>query len=161
MRNTSRVQRICLLCDSQWKNLNRTLFRDSLPRPAIHVTDESGMWGACNGQLHPVSGDPVVESVLLSRNLFQEAHSFAEHLHATRIILAHEMIHVWQWMIDGMERIRRDDVPETGHGTNFFSWKPAFDQQRIILKEGYSAADLFGPAWMTPLYEGVERRLQS
>jgi hypothetical protein len=128
-----------------FEDLNREIFGGALALDfLIGMKAPSGAWGACTGAIDQISGDPLVARVDLSPTLFSSDLSPPEQHQALRTVLGHEMVHVWQWQVDGPERLASGLMPAIRHGPNFHSWRPLFAASGIMLKSGYSWRDLFG-----------------
>lgn len=134
------------MADAAFVRLNDRLFDHALPRPIrIRVKALEAAWGRCVAQLDPVSGDPVVHSIDIHPSLFRSDPHAAPNERALDIVLAHEMVHGWQWLVDGPDRIDRGLMPLMSHGPSFWRWRPRFEAEGLLLRRGYSRADLFGP----------------
>lgn len=134
-----------LLADRAYARLNDRIFSGALP-PAlqIRIAILREAWGSCTAFLDPISGDPKISSIELSRDLFCPHLPREVALPALETILAHEMVHAWQWLVDGERRIEIGKVPLLSHGPSFWLWRPKIQEYGLSLKRGYRESDLFG-----------------
>lgn len=87
--------------------LNRELFWGKLPPVTITIGPRKGAWGYY---------DPPGKIALAERFITKQ-HAVA--------VLAHEMVHHWQYSID--------ENPRMDHGQSFQSWAPRFEKHSIKL----------------------------
>lgn len=124
-------------------DLNERLFLGALPSLPVILRAQPAAWGACVGRLDPLSGDPCVEEISLCPMLVSPSLDPGSVRQAVRIVLGHEMVHAWQWLVDGPRRIARDQLPRVDHGPSFRAWRTRFAKAGIPLKTGYRSEDLF------------------
>ena len=84
---------------NHWNRINKKVFKGQLHYPKeVEIEHLDTEWGAYI---------PEDEDLLMITNEFPNKIRFKH-------VLAHEMIHVWQWQID--------QNPQCGHGSDFEYW---------------------------------------
>lgn len=101
---------------SYWFNLiNKEVFDGTIPKfNEVEITRLHGAWGNCIGK----GGTHNREKIC---NLQINHHTKSKH-HLVEI-LAHEMVHSWQW----------HHLHDMDHGPTFFKWKPRLAKHGIPL----------------------------
>jgi len=97
--------------------LNKILFKGRLVRPNIELYRQQQCWGWAN-----LLDNHRVHMGLSNRYPCEQF--FVG-------VLAHEMIHQWQWEVDAVKRIKQGLRTQTCHGENFQIWKDKFDSLEI------------------------------
>jgi len=97
--------------------LNKSLFKDRLKRPCIVVGQQRNVWGWAN-----LLDDYRVHMGLSDKYPCEQFFV---------AVLAHEMIHQWQWEVDAPKRRKKGLRYQTAHGENFQAWKDTFDKFEI------------------------------
>ena len=105
--------------------LNQTLFDNELSRPDIRLRAPHGAWGICRGEWRN-DETPYVKSIDISDKYFTKSWFVT--------ILSHEMVHQWQWEVDGPRRLAAGKDPLMNHGPNFFQHRERFAEHGISLK---------------------------
>jgi hypothetical protein len=97
--------------------LNKTFFKDKLERPTIQVYRQRECWGWAN----------LLDNYRVDMGL---NHRYpCEQFFIG--VLAHEMIHQWQWEVDAPWRRKNGIRIQTCHGENFIAWKDTFAEYEI------------------------------
>jgi hypothetical protein len=100
--------------------LNESCFNGVIPKfRHIKIQKISGQLAACD-PMGWKNDDDIREANLQIDSSFPDFKSFI-------VILAHEMIHAWQWVIKG----------KMTHGKTFFQWKEKLLEQGIPLHKEY------------------------
>lgn len=97
--------------------LNKVLFKGRLVRPKIAIYQQREVWGWAN----MLPGHRV--DIGINHRYPCEQFFVA--------VLAHEMIHQWQWEVDAVKRIKQGLRVQTCHGENFQMWKNTFEKYQI------------------------------
>ena len=105
--------------------LNNVIFDGKLVKPKIEIKRLRSCWGQCVGELTE-EDSPYCSKIQLS-NRFYNVQWFIT-------ILAHEMVHQWQWDIDGVKRFNEGLEPLMSHGPSFYAHKEKMAQLGISLK---------------------------
>jgi hypothetical protein len=112
-----------------YRLLNRYVFNDQLSRPEIEVKSHlRGCWGCC----HWLPAQKYYGSwcrIMLSDKYFCEQWFYT--------VLAHEMVHQWQWDIHWHELDligKQLPVSSGAHGPSFYSWRDRFAEHGLSLK---------------------------
>lgn len=116
--------------------INREVFDNVLNLPKfklIRKTDIGNDFGWCEGEhdfetFKPESGQSLCTIGLL--NTWKSVQSFV-------IILAHEMVHQWQWDIYSLERFRDNKSLILSHGPSFWQFRTTLANFSIPLKTTY------------------------
>lgn len=106
-----------------YKLLNRYIFDNQLEPTEIKIGRMRDCWGYCDdcdSKLH----DPQTRIHLTTK--YPCIQFFIA-------VLAHEMIHQYQWEVEGPARMRRGRRPRFGHGKSFFHWRNKFKKLGIPL----------------------------
>lgn len=111
--------------DVVFKVLNSALFDGKLSKPVI-LMRTMRYWGLCT-----VYDDPKLWSkIKISNQCFC--------LQWFTLILAHEMVHQYQWEIDGPEIAKNKGEVFIDHNETFFKFKDRFADHGLLLAEEYS-----------------------
>ena len=104
--------------DFWFDHINNEVFNGEVPYPHIvDIRDQKKTWGYVKQV--DVGGTQVVGLFMLPT--YPTLGAFLQ-------ILAHEMVHVWQLMVNG----------DTGnHNKHFYSWKEKFKEHNLNLKRCY------------------------
>jgi hypothetical protein len=105
--------------------LNDVLFEGKLARPSIQQRSIK-VWGLCS-----VYDDPKLFSRIKISNECFCVQWFT-------LILAHEMVHQYQWEIDGPEVTKSGREIMVDHNESFFKFTDKFNEHGIPLREAYS-----------------------
>lgn len=111
-----------------YKILNRHVFNNQLKMPPIQLGITRGYWGMCMGATTETATNTFCE-LKLSDKYFC-AHWFMN-------VLAHEMVHQYQWDIDGEYRHTQGLEPLMSHGPSFFAWRDVMDYYGLNLKTAH------------------------
>ena len=113
--------------------INECIFSNKLSRPKIYIQKLDDAWGICHGDLDDGSYPPFIPRcnyIVLNSSFYNWRH-FIE-------VLAHEMVHQYQWDIyrwEHQELYGREMPTESnGHGPSFFMWRDRFAQYGLTLK---------------------------
>jgi len=106
-----------------YKLINRHVFENQLTPTKIRIFRMRDCWGYCSN-INNNSSEPISE-ILLTRK-FPCLQFFIA-------VLAHEMVHQFQWEIETPLRRSRGLGPVWGHGANFFRWSRKFKRVGIPL----------------------------
>jgi len=106
-----------------YKLLNRHIFENQLTPTRIKLIGMRDCWGYCSNQ--GSAGDVHASEIHLARR-FPCVQFFIA-------VVAHEMIHQYQWEIETPIRRNRGLRPCWGHGDSFFRWKNKFKKLGIPL----------------------------
>jgi hypothetical protein len=109
--------------------INRQVFRNQLYRPIIRTGRVNSSWGVCQWFDRERKFGTFCEIWLADKWFCQQW--FMN-------VLAHEMIHQWQWDVyrfDHMTQFGRDiNYHSSGHGPSFFVWRDEFKHYGLNLK---------------------------
>lgn len=117
-----------------YKIINRHVFNNQLKMPPIQLGITRGYWGMCIGQIQETAPNTFCE-LRLSDKYF-----CAQWFMNT---LAHEMVHQYQWDIDGEYRQDQGLDPLMSHGPSFFVWREVMDYYGLYLKTAHGQARWF------------------
>ena len=114
--------------------LNKNIFGNDLATVPITLKRIQLAYGWCDGRTDP-DGTFYTHEIKIG-----PSHGCLQWF-AT--ILAHEMVHHWQWSIYSNERYA-SGIPWTksaimSHGPSFFKWKKPLEKYGIPLKSGYNS----------------------
>ena len=113
--------------------LNKAIFDDKLPVPPVRLR-QSRHYGICKG-FDETHRKPHHAEIQLHRRF-----------HCIQwmvFILAHEMVHQYQWDVDGIIRLNSGKKPLMSHGPSFYKFKPELAEIGIPLKVAYDS-----PLWL-------------
>lgn len=102
--------------------LNKYLFQNKLTAGKIRITKLRGCWGWFVGwddgfEIKMTDKYPSVRVFIMA--------------------LAHEMVHQYQWEVDGIEDLKQGKTPNISHGPGFYAWKDTLSEFNIPLKIRY------------------------
>ena len=106
-----------------YKLLNRYIFGNQLTPTKIKIGRMRECWGYCDDCSSSPS-DPKTQIHLTTK--FPCLQFFIA-------VLAHEMIHQYQWEVEGPERALKGRRHMFGHGKSFFRWRRKFKKLGIPL----------------------------
>jgi len=111
--------------------LNTALFQGRLIRPVIETVNKRTYWGLCQATTwHPKQYKTRSNcEILLSEKWFCRQWFIDT--------LAHEMVHQYQWDIDGPKRCAQGKEPIMSHGPSFFKHKTKLDRHGLNLKTAH------------------------
>lgn len=104
--------------------LNKYIFRNRLHRPKIHLARCRDYWGLCTGLWHPTRSGALCE-IKLSDKFYCIQWLVA--------VLAHEMVHQYQWEVLGRSLLAEGKYSVMNHGSTFYEWKDAFAEYNLPL----------------------------
>jgi|TARA_R110002126_G_C10265405_1_gene483472 hypothetical protein len=122
-----------------WRVLNTVFFNDQLKMPNLILgTGTRKWWALC-------STDTYVPKVLKTKsncNIILSTKWYCKQWFIDT--LAHEMVHQYQWDIDGPERVAENKEPLMSHGPSFYKHKNKFKcYTQLNLKVCHSTAKWF------------------
>jgi len=104
--------------------INRYVFDNGLNPAKLHIKRTRGYWGMCHGDQNAVGNFFTKEIILTNR--FPNLSSFVA-------IMAHEMVHQFQWDVLSNERQSQGLDPIMSHGPSFFAWREPLAEYDIPL----------------------------
>jgi len=117
--------------------LNTVLFQGKLIRPVIETVGRRKYWGLCQAtnwqpQRYKTKSNCEIElsDKWFCRQWFIDT-------------LAHEMVHQYQWDIDGPKRCSQGKEPIMSHGPSFFKHKAKLDRHGLNLKTSHKIKKWF------------------
>ena len=110
--------------ESIYDLLNEHVFGNALTRPTLIFSKCHNFWGQCYGQIDL--------SIIIQINHRHPC------VHWFVAVMAHEMVHQYQWQIDGAARQALNKAPLMSHGPTFMKWRKALKNFGIPL---YSCMD--------------------
>ena len=113
--------------------LNEAVFNNELPTPPVRLR-QSRHYGVCKG-FDATHRKPHHAEIQLHRRF-----------HCIQwmvFILAHEMVHQYQWDVDGILRLEQGKNPLLSHGPSFYKFRPKLAEVGIPLKAAYDS-----PLWL-------------
>ena len=121
--------------DALYRAINRHIFDNTLTQPDILVGQMKSYWGRCNWmdakQRH---GGPYKNGTWCQIEIADKW--FCPQWFCN--VLAHEMVHQWQWDIyrwEHLEKFGREmHLNSGGHGPSFHRWKDTFANWGLHLK---------------------------
>lgn len=115
-----------------YKLINREVFNNVLPKPDLRVLNKTpGYWGYCIAkQMEP---DIKGKSVCIIK--IAEKWYCKQWLITT---LAHEMVHQYQFEVDGHKRMKKGLEPIMSHGPSFFVFRKKLEKFNIPLKRAHN-----------------------
>lgn len=111
-----------------YKIINRHVFNNQLTIPPITLGITRGYWGMCIGNHNKTTSRSFCE-IRLSDKYF-----CAQWFMNT---LAHEMVHQYQWDIEGEDREHEGLDPLMSHGPSFFAWRDIMLYYGLYLKTAH------------------------
>jgi hypothetical protein len=114
--------------------LNHQLFGDQLTRPSISLNPMRLAWGLCTGEKHVLPSGSRCTIKLMDK--WYSAQWFIN-------ILAHEMVHQYQWDILGPQRKAHGKNAIMSHGPSFFYWCASFKHHGLNLRACYRVKPWF------------------
>jgi hypothetical protein len=116
--------------------INKHIFDDQLSMPLINIKSHCRrFWGKCFGDTKIVPGTNSYCDLLLLDKWYCKQWLI--------MILAHEMVHQYQWDILGRIRKEQNKNPVINHGPSFFIFKERFHEHNIPLKKYYKTKHWF------------------
>lgn len=113
--------------------INKYVFDNALVRPYLHQGIMRKTWGYCQWHVEPQQTGSYC-SIKLSDKWFCPQWFMN--------ILAHEMVHQYQWDVHRHEYIRSygKDMhsKSNGHGPSFYAWRDRFEYYGLNLKVSFS-----------------------
>lgn len=112
---------------SLYRLINSDIFNDKLTMPEIYVKPRlKKVWGQCTGvNAYPEEGKSACVIEIGKRWYCKQW---------LIMVLAHEMVHQWQWDIHGRTREKQGKEPIISHGPSFYKWKPKLRKHGIPLQ---------------------------
>lgn len=121
--------------DRAYNILNKHLFDDHLVKPNINVKRLTRAWGRCEWKNREQPSGSWCEI------------SMHDKWYCTQwfiSVLAHEMVHQWQWDCYRWAHIEyygKDiNYRSSGHGPSFFMWRDKFSEYGVPLKRTFSTS---------------------
>lgn len=125
-----------------YKLINETIFNNQLSLPAIELKSNCRKyWGMCYGEHSPIKYRKTRCRIRLMDKFYCRQWFI--------LILAHELIHQYQWDIIGPERENIGKKRMLSHGPSFFQFRDKFIEHGIPLqislrtKKWFKHQDLF------------------
>ena len=115
------------------KKLNKYVFNDRLSCPPIVLGICRGYYGACEG-----FADKTRPGTYCKIRLSNKWTSVQWMI----TVLAHEMVHQYQWDVYSVKRERQGLTNIMSHGPSFFEWKDRLAEFAIDLRTAYNTEDL-------------------
>lgn len=109
--------------------LNRYVFKGALTKPKLEITRLRGCWGYFSGN-HLEGNVLFKESRIVMNNRYPTKQLFLT-------ALAHEMVHQYQWDIQGPKRLKEKQPPNINHNSTFREWRPILSRFGIPLQREY------------------------
>ncbi len=114
-----------------YKLLNKEIFNNKLPQAELRVMNKTpGYWGYCIAKNFTPYETGSTCLIKLSEKWYCK-----QWLITT---LAHEMVHQYQFDIDGPKRMKRGLEPIMSHGPSFFIFREKLAKFNISLKTSHS-----------------------
>jgi hypothetical protein len=104
--------------------INRYVFDNGLDPAKLHIKRTRGYWGLCDGEQN-ANGDYFTKEIILANRFPSLSHFVA--------VVAHEMVHQFQWDILSNEREDQGLPPIMSHGTSCFAWRSPLAEYTIPL----------------------------
>jgi len=104
--------------------INRYVFGNRLDSIKLHIKRTRGYWGMCEGQVDTKNNLYTKEIILTNR--FPSLSHFVA-------VVAHEMVHQYQWDILSNDREDQGLPPIMSHGPSFFAWREPLAEYNILL----------------------------
>lgn len=118
-----------------YEQLNESVFKNELCRPIIKVQPyRKKYWGMCIGEHDIQKNGTYCRFDLMDK--FYCPQWFVT-------VLAHEMVHQYQWDIDGYKRTRKGKDKLMSHGPSFFQFRDKLAKHEIPLKTAHSMRKWF------------------
>jgi len=114
--------------------INHHIFKDELKRPRIILKRLHGCWGKCEGYVQTNTAGNVTE--LFTKIILNKKQMCPQ---LCMVNLAHEMVHQYQWEVDGLDRLAQGKSPLMSHGPSFFAWRTKFRRFGVPLAVGHRA----------------------
>jgi hypothetical protein len=111
-----------------YKVLNIALFDGTLKKPKIKLVNRQRYWGMCQA----LNNIPIKYKSRSNCELVLSDKWFCRQWFIDT--LAHEMVHQYQWDVDGPVRIAKGKEALMSHGPSFFRHKPKLDRYGLNLK---------------------------
>jgi len=104
--------------------INKYVFNNKLKRPKITLSQCRDYWGLCTGLWYPTRSGRCVE-IKLSDKWYCAQWMVA--------VLAHEMVHQYQWEILGRNMEGKLKWNVMNHGPSFYEWRDTMAEYQIPL----------------------------
>lgn len=114
--------------------LNQELFGGKLTRPEIMLGRTRGYWGLC------LAYDDRQRRGTHCRIRLSDKWMSPQWLVT---ILAHEMVHQYQWDIESQRRVALGKKRLVSHGPTFHKWRSKFEKRGLALRVSYSRKKWF------------------
>jgi hypothetical protein len=108
--------------------INKYVFDNQLTRPEIQLGTLRKSWGWCIGGTEPEPSGSYCVIRLYDKWFCPQWFMNT---------LAHEMVHQWQWDVEGPEREEIGHEALMSHGPSFFIWKERFEEYDLRLKTAF------------------------
>ena len=117
---------------SLYKMINKEVFNNKLPPAEIRIMNKTpGYWGFCIAKhITPYTTGESTCLIKLSEKWYCK-----QWLITT---LAHEMVHQYQFDVDGPKRMKRGLEPIMSHGPSFFAFRDKLKKHGISLRKSHS-----------------------
>lgn len=117
-----------------YRLLNHHVFQNTLIRPRITLGRPRDAWALCWGLFEPSDTGAYCEFHL------SDKWYCVQWLVAT---LAHEMVHQYQWEVEGWDLLREGKDSYMNHGPSFHAWREHLAYYHIPLHVSYGPARWF------------------
>lgn len=104
--------------------INKYVFNGRLTRPKIILTRCHSYWGLCFGNYRQMR--PGTYCRIILRNSYPSGQMMVQ-------IIAHEMVHQYQWDIYSTRRLMEGKEAIMSHGPSFFAWRDKLAEYDIDL----------------------------
>ena len=108
--------------------INRYIFNSKLKRPKLNLGQRRHCWGICSGLYEPSSTGAYCE-ISLSDKWFC--------IQWCITVLAHEMVHQYQWEVEGWHKLREGKYSIMNHSSSFYKWRKALARYDIPLHKQF------------------------
>lgn len=115
--------------------LNHHVFQNTLVRPKIILSRTRNVWAECCGLTQPNKNGSYCELKL------NDKWYCVQWLVVT---LAHEMVHQYQWEVEGWDKLKDGKMSMMNHGPSFHAWREHLSYYQVPLYKQYS-----GYRWLT------------
>ena len=115
--------------------LNYHIFQNTLVRPKITMGRTRDFWAECSGSTLPHRNGSYCE-LKLSDKWFC--------VQWLVVTLAHEMVHQYQWEVEGWDKLKEGRMSIMNHGASFYAWREHLSYYQVPLYTYMS-----GYKWLT------------
>lgn len=111
-----------------YRLINKEVFNDRLPGATLNLKNRTReMWGMCTGYHHSINKRGSRCKIELTTRWYCRQWLI--------MVLAHEMVHQYQWDIESQKRIKNGLPPIMSHGPSFYAFRKKLKKHKIPLKE--------------------------